>query len=99
MSKRTCESGSSEQKKATAKADAPRAVTEKTKPMTQFFSVPEGSTVEVATNSQCRSRLRQDPAFFFWTRRGSQKFVKNRTRSHFTFSASRVCVAFICGIS
>jgi len=30
-------------KKATAKADALRAVTKKTKPLIQSFSVPEGS--------------------------------------------------------
>jgi len=36
---------------------------------------------EVATNPECRSRLRKDPAFFFWIRGGSQKFVKNQTRT------------------
>jgi len=42
MSKRTCESSSSKRKKATAKSDALRAVIEKTKPITQFVSAPEG---------------------------------------------------------
>jgi len=42
MSKRPYENGSSKRKKATAKADALRAVTEKTKLITQFFGVLEG---------------------------------------------------------
>ena len=42
MSKRTYEGGSSKRKKATAKADALWAVIEKTKPITHFFSEPEG---------------------------------------------------------
>jgi len=45
----------------------------------------------VVTSPGCR--LRQDSAFFFRSR--SQKFVKNRTWSHFSFSAAaRVCVVF-----
>ena len=40
-------------------------VIEKTKPITQFFSVPDGSTPEVSTDAECRSRLRQEPAFYF----------------------------------
>ena len=46
MSKRTYENGSSKRKKATAKADALRAVIEKKKPMTQFVSVAKGPTPE-----------------------------------------------------
>ena len=40
------------------------------------------------TESGCRSRLRQDSAFFFGTRirTWSQKFVKNRTRTGVTLS-------------
>ena len=46
---------------------------------------------EVASDSEWRSRLRQDSAFFFLTR--SQKHVKIRTRSHFSISAvTGVCV-------
>ena len=59
MSKRTYESGSSKRKKTTAKADELRAVIEKRKPITQFFSVPEGSTTEVATEPEYWSRLRR----------------------------------------
>jgi len=42
---------------------------------------------EVVQDPECRSRLRQDSAFFFRTR--SQKFVKNRTeiQSHSSISA------------
>ena len=79
----------SKRKKATANADALRAVIEKTKPITQFFSGPE--------DPECRSRFRQDPAFFFRIRRRSpsQKFVKNRNRSRFSFSAAAgVCVVY-----
>jgi len=54
MSKRTYESVSSKRKKAIAKADALRAVIDKTKPITQFFSVPEGPTPEVATDLEYR---------------------------------------------
>jgi len=78
MSKRTYESASRKRKKATAKSDALRAVIEKTKLMTQFFSVPEGSTPEVTMDLKCQCRLRQDPAFFFRTWSRSQKFVKKR---------------------
>jgi len=100
MSKSTYESGSSKPRKAAAKTDALRDVIGKFKQITQFFSVPEGPTPEVATDSECRSRLRKDPAFCFQTRRRSQKFLKNRTwiLSHFSFSAAGVCVVFICGI-
>jgi len=52
MSKRTYENGSSKRKKATAKADALRAVIGKMKPITQFFTVPEGSTPEMATDPE-----------------------------------------------
>jgi len=50
---------------------------------------------EVGPDPDYRSRLRQDSAFFFRTRirTRSQKFVKNRTRSHFSISA----VAGVCG--
>jgi len=48
MSKRAHESGSGKRKKVTAKADVLRAVVEKMKSETQFPSVPEGSTSEVA---------------------------------------------------
>jgi len=48
MSKRTCESGSSKRKKATAKADALRAVIEKTISATQFFRVPERSITNMS---------------------------------------------------
>jgi len=47
MSKRTYESGSNKRKKATAKADALRAVLAKTKPIAQFFNVAEGSSTPV----------------------------------------------------
>jgi len=43
MSKCAYESRPSKRKKATAKADALRAATEKTKALIQSFSVPEGS--------------------------------------------------------
>jgi len=43
MSKCAYDSRSSKRKKATAKGDALRVVTEKTKPLIQSFSVPEGS--------------------------------------------------------
>ena len=49
MSKRTNEIVSRKRKKATAKADALWAVIEKTKLITQFFNVPEGSAPEEAT--------------------------------------------------
>jgi len=65
MSKRAYESGSSKRNKATAETEALRVVIEKTKPITQFFSVSEGPTPEVATHPGCRSRLRQDSAFSF----------------------------------
>jgi len=97
MSKRTYESGSGKRKKAIAKADALRAVIEKREPTTQFVSVPEGSTPEAVTDPECRSRLRQDPALLFRTRRWgrNKKFVKIRTRSHFfIFSSSRSLRAF-----
>jgi len=58
----------------------------------------QGCRTGVATDPECPSRLRQDSAFFFWIR--SQKFVKNRTRSHFLFSeGAGVCVVFIDIIS
>jgi len=84
VSKRTQGSGSSKRKKAIAKADALRAVIDKTKPITQFFNVPEGFTAEVAADLECRC----------------QKFVKNRTWtwSHFSLSAAGVWVVFIYGI-
>jgi len=51
---------------------------------------------EVAPDPECRSRLRQDSAFFVRTRirSRSQKFVKNHTRiqSHFSISA----VGWVC---
>jgi len=51
----------------------------------------KGPQSEVAPDPECRSRLRQDSAFFFRTQ--SQKFVKNRTRSHFSISTvAGVCV-------
>jgi len=53
---------------------------------------------EVAIDPECRSRLRQDSAFFLRTRIWDQKFVKNRTeiRNHFSFSAiAGVHVVFI----
>jgi len=56
---------SEKREKATAKADARRAVTEKTKPITQFCSAPEGSTPEVAADLECRIRLQQHSAFSF----------------------------------
>ena len=65
MSKSTYESGSSKPKKATAKADALRAVIEKIKQITQFFSVPEGPPPEVATEPECRAWLREAPALCF----------------------------------
>ena len=49
---------------------------------------------EVAMDAECRSRLRQDYAFFVRTRIRSQIFVKKRTQSHFSISAvAGVCVA------
>jgi len=45
-----------------------------------------------------RSRLRQDSAFFFRTRTRSQKFVKNRTRSHFSISAGAGVCAVISSV-
>jgi len=68
MSKRVYECGSGKRKKAIARADALRTAIDKTQPITLFFSVPKGSTPEVATDLECR--LRQDPAFFFrtWSR-------------------------------
>jgi len=51
-----------------------------------------------AMDPECRSRLRKDSAFFFRTRirTRSQKFGKNRNRSHFSIRA----VAGVCkGIS
>jgi len=68
MSKRTYDSVSSKRKKATAKADALRAVIDTTKPIAQFFILPEGPTPQAATDPECRSRLRQDPVFFFRSR-------------------------------
>jgi len=58
---------------------------------------PVGSMVAVrgVPDPQCRSRLRQDSAFFFRTRMRTQNFVKNRTqiKSHFSISAgAEVCV-------
>jgi len=54
----------------------------------------QGCRTEVATDPEWPSRLWQDSGFFFWIR--SQTFVKNRTRSHFLFSAvAGVCVVFI----
>ena len=97
MLKRIYESASCKRKKAIAKADALRAVTEEDETNNPLFSVPEGSTPEVATNPECRSRLRQDPTIF-WTRRRSQKFVRNRTRSHFSLAVAGVRVVFIYGI-
>jgi len=48
---------------------------------------------ELGMDPECRSRLWQDSAFFLRTR--SQKFVKNRIRSHFSISAiAGVCVVF-----
>jgi len=51
---------------------------------------------EVGPDPANWSRLRQDSAFFLWTQIGtpSQKFVKNRTRSHFSSSA----VAGVCAV-
>ena len=50
---------------------------------------------EMGPDPVCRSRLRQDFAFFFrtWIRAQNQKFGKNRTQSHFYISAvARVSV-------
>ena len=52
------------------------------------------SRAEVGQDPDYRSRLRQDSALIFRTRIRSQKFVKNRTRSHFSISA----VAGVCAI-
>jgi len=51
MSKNTYESGSSKEQKATAKADALQAVIKKMRTITKFFSVPEGSTPEMALDT------------------------------------------------
>jgi len=57
---------------------------------------PRLQTPEVGPDPDYRSRLRLDSAFFFRTRirTWSQKFVKNRTRSHFSISA----VAGVCAV-
>ena len=48
---------------------------------------------EVGPDPDYRSRLPQDSAFFLWTQSRSQKFGKNRARSHFSISAvAGVCV-------
>jgi len=50
------------------------------------FSFGPGTGSEVGPHPDNRSRLRQDSAFFFLSRirTRSQKFGKNRTRSHFS---------------
>jgi len=60
----------------------------------QFFwsSLNFWAGYATATNLECRSRLQQDPAFFFWTQRRSQKFVKNRSRNQFSFPEAGACV-------
>jgi len=47
-------------------------------------------TSEVGPDPECRSRLRHDCAFFFWTRirTWSQKFWKNQTPNRSLFSIS-----------
>ena len=95
MSKRTHEAFPGKRKKAIAKADAVRAVIDKTKPITQLFSVPEASAPEVATDLECLCQFQQDPVFFCRTFVRSRTFVKNRTWSHFSFSGAGVCVVFI----
>ena len=51
---------------------------------------------EVAMDPECRSRLRQDSAFFFRIRTRSQNFVKNRIRSQCSLSAvAGVCVVIM----
>jgi len=57
VAKRTFESGSSKRKKATANADALRAVIGKMKPITQFFTVPEGSTAKMATDPEYSGKI------------------------------------------
>ena len=55
-----------------------------------FVTITEGGP-----HLECRSRLRQDSAFFFRTRiqTRSQKIVKNRIKSYFSISAvAGVCV-------
>jgi len=54
------------------------------------------SPTEVEPDPDYRRRLRRVSAFFFRTRirKRSQKFVKNRTRSHFSISA----VAGVCAV-
>jgi len=96
MLKRTYESGSNKRKKTIAEAEARRVVTEKTKPITQFFSVSEVFTPEVATDPECRSRLQQDPVFFFRTWSRSQNCVKNQAwiRSQFLFFEQQESVCF-----
>ena len=49
---------------------------------------------EVGPDPGYRSPLRQDSAFFFRIRTRSQKFVKNRIRSHYSISA----VAGVCAV-
>ena len=51
---------------------------------------------EVGPDPEYWIQFRQDSAFFFRTRNrtGHQKFVKNRTRSHFSISA----VAGVCAV-
>jgi len=92
MSKRTYESGSSKPKKATAKADALRAVIEKTKPITQFFIVPERSAPEVVTDPELIAEgscvFLSDPA------PESKICEKPDPESLFIFSSSRSLCGF-----
>ena len=52
---------------------------------------------EVGPDPDYQSRLRQDSAFFFRTQ--SQKFVKDRTRSHFSISAVEGVCAVISQVN
>ena len=65
MSKRTHERVSGKRKKATAKADALRAVIEKPKLKTQSFKLPDGTTPEAATDPECQTRLGKILCFSF----------------------------------
>jgi len=91
MLKRIYESASCKRKKAIAKADALRAVTEEDETNNPLFSVPEGSTPEVATNPECRSRLRQDPTTFLDAAPESKICEKPDPESLFTCSSRSPC--------
>jgi len=66
ISKRTYDNGSNKRKlQCTAKAGAPRAVFEKKKPKTQFFSVPEGPTPSVGLTIVANVAVATAPAVFY----------------------------------